>query len=199
MKSALKGLKWMAIIVIALWIVLTIWVEAEGPARIVEIGNSRSEQTALVVYDPDPFFNLDQQVCESFSKALADHGWKVTIATVKMAKKIKEKPFSLYVFCANTYNWLPDWSVAAYIKRQAPIKDKNILAITLGAGSTAHSQKILNKLITQKGGKLLDSKSLWLLRPNDKAGTNESNIQKAVAAAKNWAEKLGDINKSGDE
>lgn len=176
--------------ILSVWIILTIWVEIEGPYHKLEIGVNSQTHRALIVYDPDPIYNLDQQVCESFGQALANNEWRVIIATVAAAKKIKDTSFQLYVFCANTYNWSPDWSITRFLKTHAAIQNKNVVGITLGGGSTSSSQKILEKIIQDKNGKLISSKAFWLWRPNDEARSKEPNVSVAVDMIETWAKQI---------
>lgn len=166
------------------WIVLTGWVEAKGPQKSIELGNGKKQ--ALIVYDPDPIYNLDEKVCLTFGKALAKRGIKVKIATVSAADKLNMADFEAYVFCANTYNWRPDQAVTEFIEKTS-IEDKPVVAITLGSGSTESSQKALEKLIVAKRGKLVSSRSFWLLRPNDERRRKESNVNVALSMVDEWA------------
>lgn len=186
MKTIFKGL--LAILII--WIVLTVWVEKEGPYDKWNMGNLDAPKKALILYDQDPFYNLDQQICESVGRALADNGFNVTIATVAAVKDVKTTDFQLYVFCANTYNWEPDWAICRAIDKQIPIAGKEVIAITLGAGSTRNSQKAFENLIKSKKANLLGSKSFWLWKPNDASRTEESNVKVAVEMSKEWATKI---------
>ena len=68
------------------------------------------------------------------------------------------------------------------------LKDKPVVAITVGSGSTASAQKALEKLIGNKGGQLLDSRSLLLLKPNDESRPEESNVKVSVSMAYAWGE-----------
>jgi hypothetical protein len=192
MKKIVKIVSIIVLVMLILWFAITIWVQAEGAARIKVFGNEKSSKKALIIYDPDPFYNLDQQVCESFANALKDNDWQITVATVKAIKKTNVSSFNLYVFCANTYNWEPDWSVSRYIKRSGSLYNKNVVAITLGAGSTEHSQKALEVLIKSKSSILLGSKSFWLLKPNDETRTKESNIKIVNEQVKKWALELNE-------
>ncbi|MVM39397.1 hypothetical protein GO730_20475 [Spirosoma sp. HMF3257] len=172
------------------WTLLTIWAECTGPKRSWELGNQPSRINVLIVYDPDPFYNLDEQVSRSFGQALANQGLAVRVATVAAANEFKDQPVDLYVFCANTYNWRPDWAVSNFIEQKALLANKPVVAITLGSGSTDASQKALEKLIRDRKGILLDSRSLWLSRPNDESRLNESNTQVAVSMARKWGQKI---------
>jgi hypothetical protein len=184
--------------VMGIWVVLTIWVEMEGENRKQILGMPQSKHRALIVYDADPIYNLDQQICTAFGRVMADSGWAVTIATVPAANDIFERPsttpqdahFDLYVLCANTYNWSPDWAITQFIKTKAPIEERNIVAITLGSGDTKRSQRLFESAIWHKQGVIFDTKSFWLSRPNDESRLKESNVTVAVSMTTNWAKEI---------
>lgn len=181
------------ILVIVGWTVITIYVEKTGPAKRLTLGTGQGK-SALIVYDPDPFYNLDEQVCLAFGKAMANDGMTVTIVTVAAARTFKpEVPYDVLIYCANTYNWRPDWSITNYIEGHTSANSNTpIVAITLGAGSTESSQRNFEKTIISSGGKLLESYSLWLWRPNDETKTRQSNVDIAVAMAREWATQISD-------
>jgi hypothetical protein len=85
-----------AIILVA-WTMLTLYVERNGPANRWQVSKSDGK-TALVVFDPDPFYNLDERVCLSFSKALAEKNFSVTVMTVSAAEETEQRKFDLFVF-----------------------------------------------------------------------------------------------------
>ncbi|WP_310394212.1 hypothetical protein [Hymenobacter sp.] len=172
------------------WAALTLWAESAGPKRSWKLGNQAAKKRALIVYDADPFYNLDEQVCRSFGQALADNGMRVTVATVRAARESPEQSADLYVFCANTYNWAPDWSVRNFIEQHVKLNGKPVVAITVGSGGTGSAQKALEKLILAQKATLLGSRSLWLMKPNDEARAKESNVAVAVSAAYAWGEKI---------
>ncbi len=188
MNTLLKTTGIAALSVGAAWTFLTIFAERVGPKRSWQIGDQTAKKRALIIYDPDPFYNLDEQVSRSFGQALADQGMQVTVASVAAAKGFDSQPVDLYVFCANTYNWRPDWAVSNFIKKQVLLGGKDVVAITLGGGDTDASQKSLTTLLVAKKVNLLDSHSLWSLRPNDESRINESNTSVAVSMAYAWGE-----------
>ena len=94
------------------------------------------------------------------------------------------------MFCANTYNFHPDWAVTDFIKEQVELEGKPVVAITVGSGSTETSQKALEDLIINMKGNLVDSHSLWLFKPNDESRTKESNIKVSVSMAYAQGEKI---------
>ncbi len=141
MKKLLKITGITALVAGAVWTFLTVWVERTGPKRSWQLGSQTAKKRALIVYDPDPFYNLDEQVSRSFGQALADEGLQVTVATVAAVSNTDNQPIDLYVFCANTYNFRPDWAVRDFIQKQTNLDGKSVVAITLGGGSTGASQK----------------------------------------------------------
>jgi hypothetical protein len=191
-KKVQRGIIITGIVIAVLWTALTIWAESKGPARTWQLGDAGAEKKALIVYDADPFYNLDEQVCRSFAAGLAESGMHATVATVAAADSLKSRSFDLYVFCANTYNWRPDWAVTNFIK-EVPIKGQPVVAITLGAGSTTASRKAFEKKITAAGGRLVGSRENWLWRPNDENRTDMPNVPVAVALAHDWARAIAPI------
>lgn len=171
--------------ILAVWSVLTFWAEAEGPAKNTLMGDAQSTFKVLIVYDPDPIYNLDEQVCLRFAKTLSVAGIGVKVATVA-AVSTDSLDFDAYVFCANTYNWRPDWAVTGLIQK-APIANKPVIAITLGSGSTRDSQNALEQLIVEKKAIVRGSKSFWLLRPNDESRMEESNVKVTLSMVEAWA------------
>ena len=166
---------------------LTLWVQKEGPIYKIEMGSKTAPNKVLIVYDPDPFYNLDQQICNSFGQILANHNFKVTIASVAATKELNLSSYELYVICSNTYNWDPDWAIVRFIDKDVTLTNKKVVAITLGAGATTHSQKILEKIIKHKNAILIDSKSFWLNKPNDENRLKESNVKVALEKIEKWA------------
>ena len=166
-----------------IWALLTLIAEFSFKKKINMISDSEAAHTALLVYNPDPFYNLDEQVCEGFARGLGQLGWQSKVATVSSAYTLIEEDFDLYVFCANTYNWAPDWAISGFIKKTDQLEEKQVAAITLGSGSTQRAKRILEDLIEDKEAHLLGSRTYWLMRPNDETRLEESNVKVAVEMA----------------
>jgi hypothetical protein len=171
------------ILILVIWTALTFIAEAESKIYTSEFGRKESVLKVLIVYDPDPFYNLDQQVCESFAKSIAANGWFAKVASVAATKQLDASAYNLYVFCANTYNWSPDWAVTDYLKKNVVIKHKNVVAITLGAGSTGSSKTAFENLIKKAGANLIGSQTYWLWKPNDESQPATSNVKVALDMA----------------
>src|SRR5690349_4993152 len=116
-KRNLKYSAWTVAIILFGWFILTLYVERKGPEKDAVFGAGDGKK-ALIIFDPDPFKNLDEQVCSSFAKALAENNIRARVVSVMSAKKLQSESFDLYIYCANTYNWRPDWAITGFIEGQ---------------------------------------------------------------------------------
>lgn len=188
-------MKWIRIVlyltlgIAIFWTALTFWAEYSGEEKTESLSAEQPTMQAIIIYNPDPIYNLDEQVCKSFARGLVTNGFSCDISTTQ-AVCANIKNYDLYIFCANTYNWAPDWQVVNCIKNNTILKGKNVVAITLGAGSTELAQKKLESAINTAGAQLLASKSYWLLRPNDETRLEESNIVVANDMAFNFGQDI---------
>lgn len=192
MKKFFKLLFYTIIAISIGWVSLTIIAERAGPERSWTYGDQHAATKVIIIYDPDPFFNLDERVCRSFGQAMGEKGIHASVLSVAAAREIQFSSFDVYVFCANTYNWAPDLAVSNFIKEQKSLENKPVIAIILGAGSTSLSQERLEQLIMDQGGKIIDSRAVWLMRPNDGSRLNESNVQVAVSKVRTWAASIAE-------
>jgi hypothetical protein len=191
MKKPFRILLYTIVLSSVAWILLTLWVQRTTSNKTWQLGNVAAGPSALIVFNPDPIYNLDEQICLAFGEALVKHNFRVQVATVAAAKNITDQP-DIFVLCANTYNWRPDRSISNFVRRHASLKEKDVIAITLGSGSTKSSQQKLEDLIKEEGGNLIGSKSFWLMKPNDEKRTKESNITVATGMAFQWGEEMAE-------
>lgn len=182
MRTWIKRIIYTILVVALFWSALTIWVENAGEQKIVEIGSVDAPTRVLMVYNPDPIYNLDEQVCIAMANGLAQNNCFVLLKTVKAAVE-DSSDYDAYVICANTYNWAPDSKVVDFIEHHPNLPGSKVVALTLGAGSTETSQKKLEGYLNEKNVKLLHSQSLWLMRPNDENRMEEDNVEVASLIA----------------
>ncbi|MEL6256962.1 MAG: hypothetical protein AAFR87_33500 [Bacteroidota bacterium] len=185
MKNLLKALLGFVL----LWGVLSIWVELPGSQIELRI-RPELDKRALIVYDPDPIYNLDWQVCKSFAEGLDREEWGVDIFSVSKASKEKQTDYELYVFCANTYNWQPDWILRSFIENMEGLEGERVVALTIGSGSTTRAKRIMEKILLKKEVELLASEEYWLMRPNDEQRLEEPNTWVAADRARELATQL---------
>ncbi|MCB0792206.1 MAG: hypothetical protein H6595_12695 [Flavobacteriales bacterium] len=191
MRKWMRRLLFTLLGIAVMWTALTVWVEAEGPANEEELGPANAPRHALVVYDPDPIYDLDAQVCHAFAEGLVTNGYNATVATVAAARRFDATTFDLLVLCANTYNWRPDRAIQHYVKDLGDLGHRPVFAITLGSGSTEDAQHVFEELVQGQAADLVASKTLWLMRPNDEARMEESNVDVATDMARQWGREQG--------
>jgi hypothetical protein len=109
---------------------------------------------------------------------------------VAATKQLADSTVNLYVLCANTYNWAPDWAINRYVKSHSLLANKKVVAITLGGGTTARSKKLFENIIMSKNANLIDSKTFWLWRPNDESRMNEKNTKVIIDIVKQWVKEI---------
>lgn len=187
-----------AAVIAVIWVGLTLWVEMDGPAKSWQVGEEQWTRSALLVYDPDPIYDLDRQVCQAFAEGLAEQGIRSTVATVAAAEDIELARPDLFVLCANTYNWRPDRSIVHYVERTASLKGASVVALTLGSGSTEAAQRAFEERIRAVGARIIASRSSWLMRPNDEARLEEGNVAVAIDMTRRWAAELDVPERSGE-
>lgn len=180
------------IVVLIIWGGLTIWVQFNGKDMLEVIKAEDEQKRALIIFNPDPIYNLDEQVCMSFAEGLVNQNVSSTVATLNMIKN-KTEAYDLYVFCVNTYNWAPDWKLTNLIKSHPNLDGQNVCAITVGAGATMRAQRKLEWHLLDKGVDLLGSEMYWLLRPNDEDRMQDKNVEVAKDQAKKFGERIGQL------
>lgn len=175
-------LGWMILTVLVAWLVLTIVVQRTAAPQKQVFNSTDPLGYAMVIYNPDPFYNLDERVGKSFARGLVEMNWSAGICSTAAVSQSDLDKADLIIFCANTYNWAPDRAIVSVINN-ADLQNKKVVAITLGSGSTSRAKRLLEEHIKAKGAKLLDSKTYWLLRPNDEHQSKISNVQVAEKKA----------------
>ncbi len=191
MNKRLKKWGYIFIGIILFWMVLTIWANNSGNKQLLTVGDEDAKYSALIVYNPDPIYNLDEQVCTAFAQGLKETGFYSQVASLDYEDIDTQKEYDLIVFCANTYNWAPDWKTTEFIATYPELTDKNVVAITLGSGSTGRAKRLLDQAITKRNANLIESKEFWLMKPNDEARMDESNVDVATDMAEDLGLHIG--------
>src|SRR5688572_130548 len=92
MKKLMRILLFTVVLSSVAWILLTVWVQRTAANKTWQVGNAATGPLALIVFNPDPIYNLDEQISLAFGQALAKHKFRVQIATVTAAMRIEDQP-----------------------------------------------------------------------------------------------------------
>jgi flavorubredoxin len=190
MKRFFRVLAWILGPILFIWLVMTLWVQQGRPVASWSVTPEEVGKRALILYNPDPIYNLDAQLARAFSEGLEKSGWASTVTSYETVSDSVAPRYDLYVIIANTYNWAPDWPTRHFIERTRWLQGSSVVALTLGSGATERSMKLLEEVLNSQGVKLVDSRTFWLLRPNDESRMEESNVKVARDLVREWAENL---------
>ena len=187
MKRFLRIFTWITGFLLLIWLGLTLWVQRErtGPSWTTPVEDPRGK--ALILYNPDPIYNLDQQLAEAFTKGLLDNGWESSVIPYADLETSAPLGYDLYVVLANTYNWAPDRPTRSFVRNSPWLKGKNVVAITLGSGDARRSERLLKEELLESGARLIDARTYWLLRPNDETRLEMSNVVVAREQVRGFA------------
>ncbi|WP_147448316.1 flavodoxin family protein [Dokdonia sinensis] len=161
----------------------------KAEAIVWETGAHTASRNAIIIYNPDPFYNLDEQVCKAFATTLSNSNWYAQVLTVKAIEESNLAQADLIVFCTNTYNWAPDTATMDFLKTQN-LDGMKCVALTLGMGTTDRAQRILEETIESRGGELLGSKAYWLGKPNAEPGVVAPNVHIAKLLVAEFADEI---------
>ena len=133
----------------------------------VEVLNAEGDSgTALVVYHPGRRGFL-HSVIQAFAGGLVSGGWRVEITTASCQAPTDLSGYDLLVLGGPTYFWTPARPITRYVRRLGDLEGKPTVTIVTGFGSTGRSKSILEKLVQEANGELVNSLTFFKLRPND--------------------------------
>jgi len=191
MKRFSRVLIWILGPILLVWLLLTLWVQQGRPVVSWSVSLDAGSSRALILYNPDPIYNLDAQLAHAFAEGLEESGWSSAVSSYETISDSVPPPYDLFVIIANTYNWAPDWPTRHFIERSSWLEGTSVVALTLGSGDTERSMRLLEEVLNSRRAQLLDSRTFWLLRPNDESRMEESNVEVARDLVRKWAGELG--------
>ena len=130
------------------------------------IKNQEGNKTALVTYHPG-LSSFSHDVSYAFADGLVSTGWRVEIATPSIEAPINLSKYSLLVVASNTYEFNPDMPTTRYLERIGDLGGIETVVITLGAGYGEQSQKVLENLVEDSNGVIIESLLLYSIAPNE--------------------------------
>jgi len=151
----------------------------------VEVLNPGADRgTALLVYHPGRRGFL-HSVIQAFAEGLVRNLWRVEITTASQQAPTDLSGYDLLVLAGPTYFWTPARPIRAYVRRLGDLEGKPTVTIVTGFGATGRSKSIMEKLVQEASGKLLNSLAFFKLRPNDEEDprpNREVAVEKATRA-----------------
>lgn len=172
-------------LIIITWTISTYYVENMGSDLDLKFEVANSEKgSAIIMLDPDPIYDFDKKICIAIAEGFNALDMSANVVSASKIKNQDLTSFDYIVICANTYNFAPDRIIKNLVKTRKDLSGKNVVAVTLGAGSTQRSQELLEGLIKKAGAQLLVSEAYWLLKPNDESIKDLTNEEIAINSAR---------------
>jgi hypothetical protein len=170
------------LILLAALAIVTAIVEAEADYK-HEVLSSGGNATALVLFHPSRDAHFSDELSLALADGLQAAGYSVHRATLTRDTPNAPKGYALVAVVCNTYWWSPDLPTQRYLAR-ARLDDIPTIGLIGGAGATGRSEQMLKDALQQTRAKVLQTRSLWTMRPNDEARSSEPNRQVAMQLAK---------------
>jgi hypothetical protein len=145
-----------------------------------------------VLFHPSRDAHFSDDLSSAVASGLIAAGFSVDRATLTRSTPGAPKRYALIAVVSDTYWWSPDIPTLRYLGR-ARFDGIHAIGLIGGAGSTARSQRILDKALRDTGATVIETRSFWLWRPNDKARMKEPNREVALSQAKQFGEASGRV------
>jgi hypothetical protein len=168
---------------------VTIYVEREADFR-HEVLSQGGKARALVLFHPSRDARFSDQLSMALAEGLASAGFSVDRETLTAATQPAQENYLLVAVVSNTYWWTPDRPTLRYLAR-AHFDGRYALGLIGGAGATGRSQRMLDAALRNTGAKLIETRSFWLMRPNDEARLKETNRVVALQMARQFGLNAG--------
>jgi len=166
-------------------VVVSLGVQFESRYAHEELGGAGPAR-ALVLYHPSRDASFTDELSLAMAGGFRDAGLAVERATLTGDTPGEPAGYEVVVVVSNTYYWTPDLPTLRYLHR-ARLSGTPVIGIMAGAGATARAERILADALAATGAESVTTRSLWLLRPNDEARSDESNREVALDIARSLA------------
>jgi hypothetical protein len=168
---------------------VTIYVERQADYQ-HEVLSQGGKARALVLYHPSRDAHFSDDLSLALAEGLASVGFSVDRETLTRATPPEPEDYVLIAVVSNTYWWTPDRPTWQFLQR-ARFDGHYAVGLIGGAGATGRSQRMLDAALRGTGAKLIQTRSFWLMRPNDEARGKGSNRAVALQLARQFGETSG--------
>ncbi|MFN0103919.1 MAG: hypothetical protein ACKV2U_17775 [Bryobacteraceae bacterium] len=184
-----KVVMWLALVLVGGLAVVSVIVQVEGDYAHEALGGE-GKAKALVLFHPSRDARFSDDLSLAFAAGLIEAGFTVERATLTRRTPASPEGYRIVGVVSNTYYWTPDLPTLRYLKR-ARLHGVAVVGLAGGAGATGRSQRVLDEALRATGGKVIQTRSFWLWRPNDERHMNEPNREVALRRARQFGVESG--------
>ena len=176
---------WVALVAIAVLLaVVAAWLDyghnRERASKVRVLNPAGNTGTALVVYHPGKS-DFQHRVFSGFVEGLVSRDWRVEITTPSSQAPTDLSGYDLLVLGGPTYGFTPNRPIKRYLKRLGDLGGQRTVTIITGLGAGERSSAIMQKLVREAGGELVDALLLYKARPNDEDNFVDGAQNRALA------------------
>lgn len=157
---------------------VTVWVEREAPYARENLGGDSTGLRALILYHPSRDAHFSEELTLAAADGFKAAGYQVDRATLTTRTPARPEGYALIAVVSNTFYGIPDLPTLRYLRR-ARFDGLKVLGLMAGAGSTERSEQRLATELRNTGAIDVETRSFWIMRPNDETRMKEPN--RAVA------------------
>ncbi len=162
------------------WAGWIVWATTREHVSRVRIVNEGGAPDALVVSHPG-LSHYQQEVTAAFVDGLRTRGWRVTLATPSRAAPHDLRPFGLLVLAGPVYWWTPALPIRHYLADLGSLDGTPTAILLTGAGSVAGALARMEVAVRDAGGRVVSSRALTMMRPNDEEAMRAGEKNHATA------------------
>jgi flavodoxin len=181
-------------ILAAVWILSYWWLNREVVGK-VEVRNPGGDTgSALVVYHPGRG-TFHPRVVGGFVEGLVASGWRVEVATASDQAPTELANYDLLVLGSPTYWFTPSLPIRRYLRKLGDLEGQPTVTIVTGLGAGQRSSRVLQGKVRDAHGNLVQSLTLYRMRPNDDTNYSDGKQNRALAVemAKQVAQSLAPL------
>ena len=175
----------MALIIVLVIVVATVaWLDygrnKKVTSEVKTLNPEGKTGTALVVYHPGKS-DFQHRVFSGFAEGLVSRGWRVEITTPSSQAPIDLSGYDLLVLGGPTYWFTPNRPIKRYLSRMGDLGGQRTVTIITALGAGERSASIMESLVREANGDLVNGLLLYKMRPNDDDNYVDGNQNKALA------------------
>ena len=176
---------------IAVFVALTAWATwrfsgrfREVVSEVTALNPDGGSGTALVVYHPGKS-DFQRRVFSGFAEGLVANGWRVETTTPSAQAPTDLAGYDLLVLGGPTYGFKPNRPILKYLSRLGDLGGKPTVTIITALGMGERSTEMMQRLVREANGDLVEALLLYKARPNDEDNfaDGEQNQELAVEMA----------------
>ena len=155
--------------------VLQVAIERErvGPLEVVHAQGAAGH--ALVLYHPG-LSDLQRALTDAFVAGLVERDWRVTRTTTSASAPSDLADVDLLALGVHTYWWAPDGPTRRYLARVGDLGGTPTVVLLSALGATGRAAERSADWVQRHGGRVVEVRSFFVLRPNDEADSRPNRV-----------------------